>query len=455
MPAYKRAFLYMKGKKGKTILLIITFLIIMTLVLMGMAVNRSSKKAAAVLRERIGGYFKISVDYEKADVRQAVDQTLVEQVKQVDGIKTVNCMNVYFLTTPELDLLPGRYTAEGDSKAKMTSVIGNTASALHEYFLLDMLALEEGSHISLTDEGSVLISRTLADMNELRVGDTFSIKITEDTGVESAAVGMEFPLKIKGIFSEKNTLTGDGLIAECDLPSNYLFVDEKTSEMIYQALYGDGNISYGYGTTFFVKDPKNLEQIVENVQSIKEIEWNSLKLTVNNSAYQRSAEPLERLNSMTSLMVGMILAISVAIVALMLLLWERDRIHEIGVLMSFGIEKRNILLQHFLECLGTYIVAFVLAVAIAIPMSGQMGNKLYDNAVVEAEEQMNESMAESIVYDSMRLDAEEEMTFHAGLQPDAVAYSGIAGILVVGAAVGISFLGIARRRPKEVLTMME
>lgn len=453
MSAYKRAFLYMKRKKGKTILLTITFLIIMTLVLIGMAVNRSSEKAAAVLRGKIGGYFKISVDYEKADMKQMIDQTLVDRVKQIEEIKSVNCMNVYYLTTPELNLLPGRYTAEGNSRAKMTSVIGNTDSALHEYFLLDMLALEEGRHIDSTDEGSVLISRALADMNELQVGDTFFIKITEDTGVEKAVVGMEFPLKIKGIFSEKNTLTGDSLIAECDIKSNYLFIDENTSMAINQALYGMGNISYGFGTTFFVKDPKNLEKVVERVQKIEDIDWNSLKVTVNNSAYQRSAEPLERLSRMTSLMMRLILAISVAIVSLMLLLWERDRIHEIGVLMSFGIAKRNILQQHFLECLGTYIVAFVLAIIIAISMSAQMGNIFFDNAVVEAEEQMS---ADSMVYDPMRLEAgEEELTFSAELQPTAVVYSGVAGVLVVGAAVGISFLEIARRKPKEVLTMME
>lgn len=334
----------------------------------------------------------------------------------------------------------------------MTSVFENTDSALHEYFVLGILELEEGSHIGATDEGCVLISNVVAEMNDLQVGDVFSVKITEDTGVQTETVGMELPLKVKGIFRERNPRAGDSMIAECDIQGNYLFVDTKTGKQIYHALYGTRNISYDYGTTFFVKDPKNLEQIVEKVRKIEDIDWDSLKLTVNNFAYQRSAEPLKRLSSMTSLMVGLILVISVVIVSLLLLLWERDRIREIGILMSFGIEKRNILLQHFLECLGTYIAAFVMAVVIVIPLSGQVGNKLYDNAVTESEEQR---LTDSMIYDPMRLEAEEELSFCAGLQPDAVIYSGAAGILIVGATVGITFLGIVRHKPKEVLRMME
>ena len=50
MPAYRRAYLFVIRKKGKTALLLVTFLIIMTLLLAGMAVNRAAKTAAAQLR---------------------------------------------------------------------------------------------------------------------------------------------------------------------------------------------------------------------------------------------------------------------------------------------------------------------------------------------------------------------------------------------------------------------
>ena len=47
MPAYRRAYLLLFGKKEKTALLLVTFLIIMTLLLAGMAVNRAAKDSGS------------------------------------------------------------------------------------------------------------------------------------------------------------------------------------------------------------------------------------------------------------------------------------------------------------------------------------------------------------------------------------------------------------------------
>ena len=53
------------------------------------------------------------------------------------------------------------------------------------------------------------------------------------------------------------------------------------------------------------------------------------------------------------------MAISIVLLSLLLALWERDRIHEAGVLMSFGISSKKYILAAFLECAAVFLLAFV------------------------------------------------------------------------------------------------
>ena len=53
------------------------FLTIMTLVLLDTAISQASEGTVARLREEIGGYFKVETDYQKMDILQTVDQSMI------------------------------------------------------------------------------------------------------------------------------------------------------------------------------------------------------------------------------------------------------------------------------------------------------------------------------------------------------------------------------------------
>lgn len=427
MPAYRRAYLYILRKKSKTILLLILFFVIMLLILLGTAINHSSEQAASRLREEIGGYFKINLDYDKWDGEQLVDRELVNQVSKTEGIKKVNTMSIFYLTTPYLMLQPARYTAEGDSKAQLARVLGNAGSDLHEYFILDILRLKEGRHIDSQDKGTVMISDTLADMNDLKIGDEVHIKISEDVSRKPNAAGKEMVLNIVGVFEETEPKEGDTMTVECDLPGNFLFIDEATSEELAEILQETDDISYDGGAAFFVKDPKDIEKVVSTVREINKIDWSGLELSVNNASYEKSAQPLERLEKLTKTMVGLIAGIGTVLITLMIVMWERERIHEAGALMAYGIKKGSIFFQHFLEVVSVYIAAFLIAVLVALPVSGQLGNQLYSG----------------------------EESFVTSLSMEVIGIAGCIGIIIVVVSISLGFVTIARRKPKDILALME
>ena len=455
MKAWRRAFLYVTRKTGKMVLLLVLFLTIMTLVLVDTAISQASEGTAARLREEIGGYFKVATDYQKMDILQTVDQSLIDQVMQIDGIKAYNAMATYCLTVPELVLKAGKFSMEADSKAQMARLLGNSDSALNEYFMLDLFHLQEGRHIAPSDVGKALVSGELAQINSLEVGDSFSVAITEDDNPGSSASGTTFQLEVAGIFEEMQAEGSSADTPECDLQANFIFIDSATSQAIGSALQEKKEIDFNGGAAFFAKDPKNLDNITKQAEKLKGINWESLKLTVNNTAYQKSVEPLERLSGITSLASWLIMAISIVLLSLLLALWERDRIHEAGVLMSFGISKKNIFWQHFLECAAVFLLAFCLSIGVSYPLAGQIGKRLYNDSVVKTEQRLEEETSFSfdrpIDMDVVDVDVQLNME----LNPPAVLAAGGMGLLIVALSAGLSFLVIVRCRPKELLTVME
>ena len=455
MKAWRRSFLYVTRKTGKMALLLVMFMAIMTLVLVDMAISQAAKETSARLREEIGGYFKVAPDYQKMDIRQSVDQPLVDQIMKLKGIKAYNAMATYYLTVPKLSLKAGKFSMEADEKAQMARLLGNTDSTLNEYFMLNIFSLEEGRHIASSDTGKALISRELAQLNSLQVGDAFSTIISENDNPGSSASGTTFQLEVAGIFDEMQPEESGTDTPECDLPANFIFIDSATSQAIGSALQQKKDIDYNGGAAFFAKDPKDLGNITEQAKKLEGIDWESLKLTVNNSAYQKSVEPLERLSGITSLASWLIIVISVALLSLLLALWERDRIHEAGVLMSFGISKKNIFWQHFLECAAVFLLAFCISAGISHPLSGEIGKRLYDDSVVRTAQQSEEE-SQMFINNPINVDkADVDVQVNMGLSSAAVAVSGGVGMLIVTISVGLSFLVIVRCKPKELLTVME
>ena len=78
MKAWRRAFLYVTRKTGKMVLLLVLFLTIMTLVLVDTAISQASEEPQPDSGKRLADTLKVATDYQKEDILQTVDQSLIE-----------------------------------------------------------------------------------------------------------------------------------------------------------------------------------------------------------------------------------------------------------------------------------------------------------------------------------------------------------------------------------------
>ena len=96
MSIFKRAFLYVIRKWGKTILLFAILLIMATFVLTGLSIWKASEAAQLNLRQSLGGKFEIYVDWENSPY--VVKETVKDNEFDEETGKSTYSFLIYLLS---------------------------------------------------------------------------------------------------------------------------------------------------------------------------------------------------------------------------------------------------------------------------------------------------------------------------------------------------------------------
>lgn len=448
MNCRKRSVLYLLRKRNRSVILWLILFIITTLMLTCITIGQGADGAMQRLFQAMGGYFKIETD-DKPGLNKYVDDEFINHIMDSYEIREFNGMDTVYFMTRDMDLLPGRFTQEQDEKAKLARIMGNTDTGLNEYFILQSLLLSEGRHITAEDSYKALISQELAEENGLSVGDTVSLSYyDEDAGRDWQA------FEIVGIFqikSRQNSYTSN--TAECDMVENFIFVDtQSVRDMVGRTLEREID-SYRSGALFFVDQPQALERIVSDLAEQSERGMEGYQVVKNNKQYQESRLPLERLKSLTTLIIAIIILLGFIIVSLILLLWMRERVHETGIYLSVGIRKASILMQHMMENLILAFLAFVLS---CILVAGTMPR--LEKAVLAVMDEGAWSQADEsgplTERDMAQAEMESDIEITMELNPVTILQIGILELGVVILATGISSVTILKMKPKNILSTM-
>lgn len=454
MSTAKRAFLYLTRKRSKSILLFIILLVLTTLVMSAVAIGNATEVAAAELRRTLGGYFKLENNVEYSGKQQAITDLLIDRIANIDGIKVSNRMNLEYLLAPGFTLEPGRFAIEGDEKAYLTRFLGNSDSSLHEYFLLRSFELVEGRHIKPDDENKVLISKKVAELNGLSVGDTISAELYFDDGrINKNMTGNSYQWNIVGIFDINTASSGSNeMAAECDMVNNFVFAD-ISSMMRVQTDQNTENAGKYREVSFFVDDPAQLNTILDIAYQMEDIDWESFKLNINDKAYQRAISPLERLGNYIKLFLFIMIGISVVLLSLLLIMWMRDRVHEIGILLSVGIKKSSMIGQHLLEVLILLLFSLAVAFPLSSIISDFAGSAFLEN--LPQEEVATDKENDYRIRYNPTIDLSEmetTPTIKVSVDMDEFLFVSIYGVCVSLVAVGLSSIFIMRLKPKDILS---
>lgn len=454
MSFLKRAFLYVKRKRGKSLLLFVILLVMATFVLTGISIWKASEAMQRELRRNLGGTFQLLTDYSDENPHMHKEQTndnnfiwysteqlsseTVGAIRQIPGVKYCAAEAEVLADFQELSLFPGTVPISEEFR-RMTMTEGTWRTGESQWFTGGSLTLEEGRHIGENDRGCALISRDLAEKCGLGVGDWLTTTST---------TGKELKLQIVGLFSPRATEKFGEQVTSYEKIQNRVFVDWGSAVAIE-----DSEAIQGFSTVnITVEDPQDLDGIIAQVRQLPAIDWKGFTIGQDTEAYTSAAAPLSALNELVVTLLAVILAVSALILSLILALWAKTRIHETGVFLSVGIRKSAILGQYLTEVLLIAVLAFGVSYFASNAVSDQIGGRLMELSVQE-EQQNRDGTGASASVDVGGVQAPEpELQISIGV--GSLGLLCLIGFAVIILAVSVSSVTVMRMRPREILSKM-
>lgn len=377
MPTRKRAWLYVIRNQKRTALLLILFTVLLTITLLGQALNAACGDAIRALRSSIGGYISIQA---AAESKQNTDEELLDQVRTLDNISRYNGIDTYYMYTGELELIPGSYRGTNLAGEHVPKLVACTDSSLHERFVGTSFLLEEGRHITEGDLHKAMISKELAYLNNLTVGDTIVANVIEGVpGWLSAHYGTGVTFEIVGIYQIARSEPSDATTPESELQENMIFTDISTAKELYAVKFPDrpaDSFIYGSGIYLFLDDPALMSETVNNIKAQPYADWDGFIITGNDTMYQSTATPIQQAETLSFVLLLVILVLSIGILTLVLIMWTRERMAEIGILISLGIPSDSIVRQIVLENYMVALPSFSIAMLLSISLSGSIDQSM-------------------------------------------------------------------------------
>lgn len=416
-----RAILYTVRKWKKTLLIFCLLLSITTLVLSGLAIADAQEEQAEEVRGTTGASFTVERDISTGgwtsgySTQEFMTDDMIKEIAAVDGIAGYDA---------SLITLPRFFNDKGEAFVTVENFsyycYGSYNSQYHELFLSGRFELVEGKHITDDMSNGVIISKELADRNNLNVGDTVTgIYYPENN---TPAVDMEI-VGLFDIVADKDDAVNMYDDSSYYDYSNYVFCSMEAAKGLIKGWGEDGDgISEAY---YYVSDAAQLDSVIKEVQGISSVNWNNYKITSNDEVYQNISSSLSDTGTLITTLIIVITVVSMVLIILILSMSVRSRKREMGILLAVGIAKPSVILQYILETALIAVVAFPLAYLSSRQVAGAIGT-LFGKA------------SENVV-----------------VTPQHFALVAVIGGILLIIAVIVSCIPALRFKPKQILSQME
>ena len=416
-----RAILYTVRKWKKTLLIFCLLLSITTLVLSGLAIVDAQEEQAEEVRGTTGASFTVERDISTGgwtsgySTQEFMTDDMIKEIAAVDGIAGYDA---------SLITLPRFFNDKGEAFVTVENFsyycYGSYNSQYHELFLSGRFELVEGKHITDDMSNGVIISKELADRNNLKVGDTVTgIYYPENN---TPAVDMEI-VGLFDIVADKDDAVNMYDDSSYYDYSNYVFCSMEAAKGLIKGWGEDGDgISEAY---YYVSDAAQLDSVIKEVQGISSVNWNNYKITSNDEVYQNISSSLSDTGTLITTLIIVVTVVSMVLIILILSMSVRSRKREMGILLAVGIAKPSVILQYVLETALIAVVAFPLAYLSSRQVAGTLGT-LFGKA------------AENVV-----------------VTPQHFALVAVIGGILLIIAVIVSCIPALRFKPKQILSQME
>ena len=416
MSIFNRAYLYIIRKKVRSSILFLIVTLISFFLLSGSVLNTTVNNISKNLYKDVNFGFNV----ESADKsNREIEKDTLKKIEELKGITTKN----YIFSKPVT--VEGKKVVQENQNITLNDEIKNnsnlvmlngiTASKSNIDFKSEVLKLEKGKHIEENDKNKIMIHEKFAELNNVNLGD--KIKLSQE--------GKILELEVVGIYSGEKTNTFNGLSS--DFIENTVYTDYKSSQELSNLIANNKITSVEYG----VEDPTKLDDVIKAVENLG---INNLMVSKSNKNYELVTSSVESITKITNMIRIGSVGVGVVILSLILMFWVCERTYEIGILLSLGTSKVNLVLQFIVEVLLVTIFGLMIALGIEIATIKYLASNVGSI--------FSEELPKSIADELMKMSVN-------GID---IVNLVIVMIAIVIISVVVALLPILKIKPKKILT---
>ena len=338
----KNAVAYVFRKRTRTALIFLILTLILAVIYAGFSIMKTSEKMASAINSANDFGVKIrSLKSETFNVESfdLIDSKLgTEKIYQYEGVAELK--NGKVVAGEQMVMredLPGYL-----GNAVMLQAISDVGK--DPLFRSEVFKLSEGENIARGEAGKVLVHEALAKKNQWKIGDKVSLKVL---GEEK-----ELELFIQGIFTGKKQEKYTGMSS--DFSENMMFTDYATMAQIF------GKKKLVTSLKILVFDSEKLAALKAEMNK-KSVQSEDYEISEEENQFSGMVESLDMVKQMISMMIMAVIGAGIIVLSLVLILWVRERMYEIGILLAIGCSKMKIMGQFILELVLTSLPAMILA----------------------------------------------------------------------------------------------
>ena len=314
----------------------------------------------------------------------------------------------------------------------------------------------------------VLISDKLAEQNNVFVGDIIMLnnefQIWKEGDVEPEKIVRDIALEVIGIFSPKvntNQEENGGWIDYTPfnrmyVPNGVVNAENRWMTEQYMIAYPDSGITPDQLERVYI-NPVFVLNNPEEVESFRTEAMTYLpdyyKVIVSSDAYDSVAGPIKFIGSLSNTILYVAIGATILILSLVVILFLRDRKHELGIYLSLGESKSKVMAQILIEVVAIAVLGITLSLFTGNSIAEATSQSMMDlRAGIEGNGPDYPVYRESMIYNPGGITEEDVMEAYS------IQFSWDYVLILYGVGVGTVLLSsiapmiyILRLKPKKIM----
>ena len=412
MNLFTRSIKYLIRKWKTSLLLLLILFVTSVLVLSGLAVLNAEEEKTEELKEATGTSFSVERNYESGGMEtdekgntyltsDAITEEMIEEIASIEGIKGYNAT----VDSISSILKDGEYLYQTDRYVgdylvdSQTLSVTNINTQYSNYFTSHIFELVEGEHITQDTENAIIVSEEYAKKNNLKIGDTVTVvndPMNDDPFVDVEIIGI---FRVMGDSADESDDKKIYDLSGYFVYNDYVFLSGDLADKLY-VNYDDVGRGQFNVVDFYIENPDNLDSIIQEVQNIKDINWNNFYIYANDEVYQNASSSINNTSTLIIALMVIAIVVSVIIISMIIYMNTKGRRREIGILISIGKSKAAIISQYILEIFIIAILSFAGSYFFSDMIAGGLGDmfgKIRESVVITTEQFITVSVIGMII----------------------------------------------------------